>query len=221
MKTVIDLSQFNTPENWAKVKEAVDAAVIRLGYRGAHTGTITYDPKFQEFASACKRHGIPLMIYFFPCSISSEEARQEAKFIISAAEKLDLCGPIWLDSELVYQDRSGRADNLSRERRTRYLNVILEDLRAAGYDCGVYASAAWFRTNLIDEELGDCRRWVAEWNEKCSYTTFRIDMWQYTSNGSVQASKDAWTCRSATCSWAPVRRKQKKQASRARTSSIR
>lgn len=189
MKNVIDLSQFNTPEDWLKVKESVDAAVIRLGYRGAHTGTITYDPKFQEFASACKRHGIPLMIYFFPCSISSEEARQEAKFIISAAKKLDLCGQIWLDSELVYQDRSGRADNLSKERRTRYLNVIMKDLRAAGYDCGVYASTAWFRANLIDEELGDCRRWVADWNDKCSYTAHRIDMWQYTSKGTVPGIK--------------------------------
>ena len=87
MKNVIDLSKFNTPEDWQKIEEFVDAAVIRLGYRGSHTGTITYDPKFQEFASACKSHGIPFMIYYFPCSVSSEEAHQEARFIISAARK--------------------------------------------------------------------------------------------------------------------------------------
>lgn len=184
-KKVIDLSKFNPVKSWPQVKLAVDAVVLRLGYRGATTGTITYDPKFHEYADACKKHGIPIMIYFFPCSISTEEAHTEAKFIISAAAKLDLCGPIWIDSEVVYRDRSGRADNLSKERRTRYLNTIIEDLRAAGYDCGVYASTNWFKNNLNDAGLIDCRRWIADWSDRCSYSTFDYHMWQYTSKGRV------------------------------------
>lgn len=184
-KTVIDLSKFNPVENWPKVKAAVDAVVLRLGYRGAHTGTITYDPKYLEYMSACQKHGIPTMIYFFPCSISTAEAEAEAKFIISAASKVDLCGPIWLDSEVVYQDRSGRSDKLGKADRTKYLNVILKALRAAGYDCGVYASTSWYKNNLNDSDLADCRRWVADWASKCSYTTFEYAMWQYTSKGSI------------------------------------
>ena len=184
-KTVIDLSKFNPVENWPKVKAAVDAVVLRLGYRGAHTGTITYDPKYQEYMSACQKHGIPTMIYFFPCSISTAEAEAEANFIISAAKKVKLAGPIWLDSEVVYQDRSGRSDNLGKADRTKYLNVILKALRAAGYDCGVYASTSWYKNNLNDSDLVDCRRWVADWASKCSYTTFEYVMWQYTSKGSI------------------------------------
>lgn len=184
-KTVIDLSKFNHVDNWLKVKAAVDAAILRLGYRGAHTGTITYDPKYQEYMTACQKHGIPTMIYFFPCSISIAEAEAEANFIISAAKKVKLAGPIWLDSEVVYQDRSGRADKLSKADRTKYLNVILKALRTAGYDCGVYASTSWFKNCLNDSDLVDCRRWVADWASKCSYTTFEYAMWQYTSKGSI------------------------------------
>jgi len=184
-KTVIDLSKFNSVENWPKVKAAVDAVVLRLGYRGAHTGTITYDPKYLEYMAACQKHGIPVMIYFFPCSISTAEAEAEANFIISAAKKVKLAGPIWLDSEVVYQDRSGRADKLSKADRTKYLNVILKALRTAGYDCGVYASTSWFKNCLNDSDLVDCRRWVADWASKCSYTTFEYAMWQYTSKGSI------------------------------------
>jgi len=185
MKKAIDLSKFNIVTGWQKVKDAVDAVVLRLGFRGAHTGTITYDPKYQEYMAACQKNGIPTMIYFFPCSISTAEAEAEAKFIVSAAQKVNLCGPIWLDSEVVYQDRSGRSDKLSKADRTRYLNVILKALRAAGYDCGVYASTAWYKNNLNDSDLVDCRRWVADWSSKCSYTTFEYAMWQYTSKGSI------------------------------------
>ena len=182
-KKVIDISKFNNITDFAKVKASVDAVVIRLGYRGAHTGTITYDSKYHEYMSACQKAGIPTMIYFFPCSITVKEAHAEAKFIISEASKVSLCGPIWLDSEVVYQDRSGRSDNLSRKIRTKYLNVILKALKTAGYECGVYASTSWFKNNLSDSEL-EGLRWVAEWGPRCTYSG-DVSMWQYTSGGSV------------------------------------
>ena len=125
MKDIADFSQFNIISDFGNVKKAVGAAIIRLGYRGATTGTITYDPKYNEFVSACQKNEIPMMIYFFPCSISTVEAEAEANFIISAAKKVNLYGPIWLDSEVVYQDKHGRADNLSKDRRTRYITTIL------------------------------------------------------------------------------------------------
>lgn len=185
-KTVIDLSKFNPVDDWLKVKAAVDAVIMRLGYRGAHTGTITYDPKYLEYMTACQKHGIPTMIYFFPCSISIAEAEAEANFIISAAKKVKLAGPIWLDSEVVYQDRSGRSDKLGKADRTKYLNVILRRLHEAGYECGVYASKSWFAGNLNDNDLESyCLRWVAQWADQLTYTGHDVALWQYTNNGSV------------------------------------
>ena len=185
-KTAIDLSKFNSVENWLKVKAAVDAVILRLGYRGAHTGTITYDPRYLEYMTACQKHGIPTMIYFFPCSVTVAEAEAEANFIISAASKVNLCGPIWLDSEVVYQDRSGRSDNLGKADRTKYLNVILRRLHDAGYECGVYASKSWFAGNLNDSNLEPyCLRWVAQWADELTYTGHDVALWQYTNNGSI------------------------------------
>lgn len=185
-KTVIDLSKFNPVDDWGKVKSTVDAVVLRLGYRGAHTGTITYDPRYLEYMAACQKHDIPTMIYFFPCSITVAEAEAEANFIISAAKKVNLCGPIWLDSEVVYQDRSGRSDNLGKADRTKYLNVILRRLHEAGYECGIYASKSWFAGNLNDSGLEPyCLRWVAQWANELTYTGHDVAMWQYTNNGAV------------------------------------
>ncbi len=183
---ISDFSQFNPVRDFKKVKEAVDAVILRLGYRGATTATITYDPKYQEYMSACQKQGIPTMIYFFPCSISTKEAETEANFIISAAKKVALCGPIWLDSEVVYRNKSGRSDNLSKDRRTRYLNVILKKLHEAGYECGVYASESWFSGNLNDSDLEPyCLRWVAQWADKLTYTAHDVALWQYTNNGTI------------------------------------
>lgn len=185
-KDAVDLSQFNVVDDFDKVKKAVSAVVLRLGYRGAHTGTITYDPKYLEYVSACQKLGIPTMIYFFPCSISTAEAEVEANFIIAAAKKIKLAGPIWLDSEVVYQDRSGRSDKLSKTERTKYLNVILRRLHDAGYECGVYASKLWFARNLNDSDLESyCLRWVAQWADQLTYTGHDVAMWQYTNNGSI------------------------------------
>lgn len=185
-KDAVDLSKFNVVDDFDKVKKAVSAVVLRLGYRGAYTGTITYDPKYLEYVSACQRLGIPTMIYFFPCSISTAEAEAEANFIIAAAKKIKLAGPIWLDSEVVYQDRSGRADKLSKADRTKYLNVILRRLHEAGYECGVYASKSWFANNLNDSDLEPyCLRWVAQWADQLTYTGHDVAMWQYTNSGSI------------------------------------
>lgn len=190
MKDIADFSQFNIISDFGNVKKAVGAAIIRLGYRGATTGTITYDPKYNEFVSACQKNEIPMMIYFFPCSISTAEAEAEANFIISAAKKVNLYGPIWLDSEVVYQDKHGRADNLSKDRRTRYINAILRKLHEAGYECGVYASKAWFSGNINDDDLEPyCLRWVAQWADRCTYTRHEVNLWQYTNNGKVPGVK--------------------------------
>lgn len=184
--TVIDLSSFNTVDNFKKVKDAVDAVILRLGYRGATTATITYDAKYQEYMKACQKYRIPTMIYFFPCSISTAEAEAEANFIISAASKVKLAGPIWLDSEVVFRNKSGRSDNLSKDRRTKYLNVILRRLHSAGYECGVYASKSWFAGNLNDNDLEPyCLRWVAQWASDLTYAGHDAALWQYTNNGTV------------------------------------
>ena len=181
-----DFSQFNPVRDWGKVKESVDAVILRLGYRGSTTATITYDPKYQEYMSACQKLGIPTMIYFFPCSISVKEAETEANFIISAAKKVNLCGPIWLDSEVVYRDKSGRSDKLGKGARTQYLNVILRKLHDAGYECGVYASKLWFADNLNDNDLEKfCMRWVAQWADRLTYAGHDVALWQYTNSGSV------------------------------------
>lgn len=188
---VIDISYYNTITDWTRVKAACDAVIIRLGYRGCTTGKIVYDEMFKTFLDACKAHSIPYSIYFFPTSVSLAEADEEAAFIIGAIRAYDmqLSLPVFLDSEVVRSNKSGRSDKLSKDRRTQYANRIFQRLKEAGVPFGIYASTYWYSDCLHDGDLDEnCERWVAQYASKCTYGREYM-MWQYTSKASISGVK--------------------------------
>ena len=191
MLKVIDVSYYNTIYDWSLVKRACDAVIIRLGYRGCTSGKIVYDEQFVTFLNACKQHSIPYSIYFFPTSISEAEADEETQFIIEAIKRFDikLSLPVFLDSEVVRRNKTGRSDNLSKSRRTKYANRIFKKLKEAGVPYGIYASTFWYKDCLYDDDLDqDCERWVAQYASSCSYKGEYI-MWQYTSSADISGVK--------------------------------
>lgn len=185
---VIDISQFNTVTNWAKVKATGYPVIIRIGYRGSKTGLITYDPKYKEYRTACENHDIPHSFYFFPCSITKAEAQEEGQFVINEVKNANICMPIYFDSEVVQRDKSGRSDKLSREKRTEMLSILCNKLLAAGIPCGVYASRSWLYNNLDMSKIAapaEYNTWVAEYGVSQNKYYGNQVLWQYTSSGSV------------------------------------
>lgn len=187
-KIVIDISQFNNVTNWEKVKATGYPIIIRIGYRGSKTGIITYDPKYKQYRAACEKHGIEHSFYFFPCSITKAEAQEEAQFIINQVKDTNINMPVYLDSEVVQRDKSGRSDKLSKEKRTEMLSIICDKLLAAGIPCGVYASRSWLYNNLDMSKIAapaEYNTWVAEYGVSQNKYYDNQVLWQYTSDGSV------------------------------------
>lgn len=185
---VIDISQFNKVVDWEKVKKSGLHVIIRIGYRGSKTGVITYDPKYKEYRDACEKWGIPYSLYFFPCSVNDTEAHEEALFIKNEVMASNIKMPVWLDSEVVQRDKTGRSDKLSKATRTRYLKVILDDLLDWGIPCGIYASRSWFYNNIDMSQIpSDAIKntWVAEYGVSMTKYTGYFVMWQYSSKESV------------------------------------
>lgn len=182
---IIDLSHHNTVTDWNKVANAVSGVIMRLGYRGYTNGKIMVDNKFSQFLSQCKSHKIPYGIYFFPTSINEAEAEEEANFILASVSGLKLSFPIYLDSEDAdAKTHNGRSDKLDKETRTRLLKIILDKLKAKGYECGVYASTSWLKNRLNMSKLSGYHVWVAQYNTTCAYTG-KYDMWQYSSKATI------------------------------------
>ena len=187
-RKVIDISQFNNVTNWAKVKATKIPVIIRIGYRGSKTGIITYDPRYKEYRKACEEYGIEHSFYFFPCSITDSEAHEEALFIKNEIINSGIKMPVFLDSEVVQRDKSGRSDKQSKEKRTRMLRIICEDLLKWGIPCGIYASRSWFYNNIDMSQIpSDAVKntWVAEYGVTMTKYTGYFVMWQYSSKESV------------------------------------
>lgn len=181
---IIDVSAHNGIIDWQKVRGNIEAAVIRLGYRGYSKGSLAYDTRYKENRTACEQMGIPFSLYFFPCSITDEEAMEEADFIIRECVGMNFVLPVFLDSEIAdVKFGSGRADNLSRADRTRFLKIICDRLQAAGIPAGIYASASWFKYQLNLSQL-PFSIWVAQWSSKLTFTGAYV-LWQYTDSGTV------------------------------------
>lgn len=187
-RKVIDISQFNNVTNWAKVKATKYPVIIRIGYRGSKTGIITYDPRYKEYRKACEEYGIEHSFYFFPCSITDSEAHEEALFIKNEVINSGIKMPVFLDSEVVQRDKSGRSDKLSQAKRTRMLRIICEDLLKWGIPIGIYASRSWLYNNIDMSQIpSDAVKntWVAEYGVSITKYTGYYVMWQYSSKETV------------------------------------
>lgn len=184
-KPIIDLSHHNTVNDWNKVAQSVNGVILRLGYRSYGSGVITDDKRYSTFLAQAKAHNIPYGIYFFPTSINEKEAEEEAEYILKAVQGLSLSFPIYLDSEIAdVKTKNGRSDKLDKATRTKLLKIILDKLKARGYDCGVYASTSWLNNQLIMSQLSNYKVWVAQYNTYCAYKG-KYNMWQYSSKAQI------------------------------------
>lgn len=179
----IDVSKWNQEIDWEAVKEAgIEFAIIRCGYRGASSGALVIDPRYEENIRGAIEAGIPVGVYFFTQALDEVEAVEEASMVIRLIEDYDVDYPVFLDSESA--GGSGRADGLDSEERTRVHRAFLQTIEAAGYETGVYASRNWLNDRIDMTKLSDYKVWLAEYAEVPTYDEY-YHMWQYTSKGSV------------------------------------
>ena len=179
----IDVSKWNKEIDWEAVKEAgIEFAIIRCGYRGASTGALVIDPRYEENIRGAIEAGIPVGVYFFTQALDEVEAVEEASMVIRLIEQYDVDYPVFLDSEST--GGSGRADDLDSDTRTRAHRAFLQTIEAAGYETGVYASRNWLNEKIDMTKLSDYRVWLAEYAAVPTYDGY-YHMWQYTSQGTV------------------------------------
>ena len=187
-KKFIDVSEFNDVD-WVKAKSELNGVLVRCGLRGSLKSNSQYykkirkDFKFDKNVSELQRLGIPYSVYYFPTDCTDEEATESAKWLYELVKNLDIKFPIELDVENVKgsNGEQGRANNLNRKDRTRFLKIIIDFLESKGYNIGIYASASWFDTKIDMSQLSDSANactWVADWDAPVDYKG-KYWLWQY------------------------------------------
>lgn len=196
---MIDVSEFQSSVDWAKVKaDGVKGVIVRCGGRGGESGNIYADAKYMEYIKGAHAVGLPVGIYFLTQAVNSAEGKAEAEYTIRkwAEAGIPISYPICIDSENVEWENPdgtkgyGRANdrNLSKSKRTEAIKGFCDECARQGYKSMLYASLTWLE-DCVDMSKLSCDVWVAQYYTECQYKGKYI-IWQYTSNGKVNGIPD-------------------------------
>ena len=112
----------------------------------------------------------------------TEEAVEEAEFVLQLISGYDIAYPVAIDTEAV--DSSSRTDQMTAEERTNVCKAFYDRISEAGYNAMIYTNINWLMTNLDPTALGDYDKWLAVYWSAPIFP-YKFQMWQYTASGKV------------------------------------
>lgn len=182
----VDVSSHQYDIDWdAVAADGVDFAMIRLGYRGATEGDLYLDEFYEANLAGAKAAGLDCGVYFFSQAQNTEEAIEEADFVIEHLGGAMLEYPIAFDSEEKVLDLAeSRTTGLTADEMTAIMEAFCNRVEQAGYRSMVYGN----RIDLArfnDGSLEGRRIWWAEYGVNAPSEQVDIVMWQYSNAGQV------------------------------------
>lgn len=187
----IDVSEFQEEIDWEKVKESgAEFAFIRLGRRGATTGLLYLDEHFKENHEKASKAGMEIGIYFFSQAINTEEAVEEAHFVIKELRHRKINLPVVYDCEEVYlEDETPRTDGLSKDVFTQNALAFCREIEKAGYEPMIYTYSYWSDTFYDMDKISRYPIWFAQYDVDAPVLQYPISIWQYTNKGKIDGIK--------------------------------
>ena len=122
---------------------------------------------------------MPYGVYLYSYATSVEDAKSEAAHVMRLIKGLKPEYPIYYDLE------DPVTGNCSNEKILQIAKTFVTTLEKAGYWVGIYANKHWNTTKLTNKWYDGKARWVAQYNDKCTYDG-EYGMWQYLSTGHIK-----------------------------------
>jgi lysozyme len=176
----IDVSQHQANINWENVKNnGVQFAILRLGWIG-NKNNHTIDTKFERNYAECKRLGIPVGVYVYVYSSSTEATKSGANWTVERLKGKNLELPVYIDME------DASISKLGKDKLTEMVFEFNKIIEASGRWAGVYANKNWFDNYLHKDNIK--RRfttWIAHYGINENTYNGQYDILQYTDKGSI------------------------------------
>lgn len=184
----IDISEHNGNIDFLKVKQSgIDFVIIRIGWIG-NKENHTVDKKFEEYYTQAKYAGLKIGFYVYSYCNSVISIVSGVKWVLNQIKNKTFDMPIFLDLE------DSTISKLTKYNLTNQAYQFCYLIEREGKKAGIYANLDWFKNKIDVNSLIRYKIWLAEWNGKENHTaTFKVDLWQYTSNGQVLRYK--YSCR--------------------------
>ncbi len=183
----IDVSVYQGEIDWEQVKAAgFEFVIIRCGFRGYVTASVNEDANFRMNIEGALDAGLKVGVYFFSQAINTEEALEEATFVLGLIDGYQIDFPVIYDWEVVI-DKDGdpvRTAEIEPEQLTANALVFCERVAMEGYTPMLYCNkktAIWkYDLSMVDH----IDMWLAEYSDLPTYY-YDFAMWQYSSKGQV------------------------------------
>ena len=174
----IDVSYSQGKIDWDKVEASgVDYAILRCGF--GNDSREQDDAQYARNVGECERLGIHYGVYLYSYAQTVAEAKSEAAHVVRLLKGHKPAYPVYYDLE-----DEATTGKQSATRIGDMAEAFCETIEAAGYTAGIYASKYWFTNKLTDARFARWPKWVAQYNDTCTYSG-EYEMWQYTSSGKV------------------------------------
>lgn len=182
----IDVSEYQHEIDWNAVAgDGIDFAMIRLGYRGATGGELYLDEQYEANIDGAKKAGVGCGVYFFSQARTTDEAIEEADYVLKNLNGIKLEYPIAFDSEeAVMGIDAPRTADLDPKEMSAIAEAFCDRLRDAGYKTIIYGN--YFDLARYDfDELEHYEIWWAEYDALVPDVNTEISMWQYANSGQI------------------------------------
>lgn len=179
----IDVSEWQEAVDWQQVKAAgVEFVMIRAGWRGSVQGVLTEDSYARANYAGATAAGLKVGVYFFSQAISTQEALEEAEYLLDIIGDWKLEMPVVYDWEFISEE--SRTGKLDARTLTDCTKVFCDRIALAGFTPMVYFNADQAVERMYLRELTQYKFWLAQYDTVLEYP-YKIDMWQYTETGAV------------------------------------
>ena len=183
-KVGIDISHWQGKIDFNKVKETgVEFVYIRVGRGNGIGKEYVLDDRFKEYIKGFNKAKIPVGIYFYSNANSKEDAKKEAKWVLSKIKKYQVDLEIVFDWENwnYFQEYDLSFYSLTEIAKTFIKTVEKEGYQGMLYSSKNYLENIWFplKSNI----------WLAHYTKKSDYEG-PYKVWQICNDGKVDGIND-------------------------------
>lgn len=171
----IDISRYQGKPDFGRLKSEVGFVILQAGY-GRYSSQV--DAEFERSYNECKKHGIPVGVYWYSYAKSTADALAEANACMEVIKGKQFEYPIYYDLE----------ENLGALGRSLVSSIaatFCNALEKAGYFAGIYISRSPAQSYLTDEVCKKYALWLAEYGSQLNWNGAKVGMWQYSSTGRI------------------------------------
>ena len=181
-----DVSSQNGVIDWAAVAESgVDFVMLRTGEGQAPDVDVQFEANYE----GAKAAGLKVGAYHVCCVRTPEAAVKEAEYCLEILDGRELDYPLAYDIEKAGCFADGKSNT------TAIAKAFCDVIADAGYTPMIYSSTSYLNDFFDWSELEGCKVWAAYYGESKPKLLNKVDIWQYTNEGSLDgANTDKGYC---------------------------